>query len=86
MLSKIATKDLVNMDVGFGDGGVKPMIHMADRNKLLHTTSGNFLNNFHSVQPELKHHCEIFGSEGRSETQHNVATHWRCCVWTLTLI
>ena len=34
----------------------------------------------------LKHHCEIFGSEGRGETQHNVATYWRCCVLTSTLI
>ncbi len=41
MLSKIATKDLVNRDVRFG--GVERMIHMADRNKLLHTSSGNFL-------------------------------------------
>ena len=66
MLSKIATKDLVNMDVGFGDGGVKPMIHMTDRNKLLHRTSGNFLNNFpvwmyHPVQPALKHHAQREG-------------------------
>ena len=44
------------------------MIHMADSNKLLHRTSGNFLNNFpvwmyHSVQPALKHHAQKEGVE-----------------------